>query len=231
MAETILITGANRGIGLELVKAFTRNGWQVLACCRDPEAAVELQQLAAGESKLEILKLDVTDAGQVHELAESLVGRSIDILFNNAGIFGPPDQDFGALDEAWWLETLRVNVIAPTKLIEALVDNVAASGRRIVATMGSMLGSLEDNSSGGMYIYRTSKAAVHMVMRGLAADLRPRGITSVVFHPGWVRTRMGGAQAPLEPFESAEGLTRVLLELTPQQSGLLLTFEGKVLPW
>lgn len=231
MAETILITGANRGIGLALAEKFAASGWQVLACCRNPEAAVELQQLAQQQPAVRIFPLEVTDSVQIHQLAEQLRGVPIDILFNNAGIWGPPDQDFGLLDEAWWLETLRVNVIAPMKLIEALVENVAVSGRRIVATMGSRLGSLADNSSGGMYIYRTSKAAVHMVMRGLAADLRPREIISVVFHPGWVRTRVGGMHAPLEPFESAEGLARVLLELSPEQSGQLLTFEGKELPW
>lgn len=231
MAESILITGANRGIGLALTESFVSAGWQVFACCRAPEAAIELQQLSQQHPALKIIQLEVTDPEQLHELAEQLKGVPIDILFNNAGTWGPPDQDFGVLDEAWWLETLRVNVIAPMKVIEALVENVAASQRRIVATMGSMLGCLEDNNSGGIYIYRTSKTAVHMVMRGLAADLKPRRIISVALHPGWVRTRMNGPMAPLEPFESATGLFQVLLGLTPEQSGKLLTFEGRELAW
>jgi len=231
MAESILITGANRGIGLALAESFASAGWRVFACCRVPEAAIDLQQLSQQHPAVDILPLEVTDHEQLHELAENLKGIPLDIVFNNAGIWGPPDQDFGVLDEAWWLETLRVNVIAPMKIIEALVENVAASQRRIVATMGCMLGCLEDNKSGGTYIYRTSKAAVHMVMRGLAADLRPRGIISVALHPGWVRTRMNGPMAPLEPFESAAGLLQVLLGLTLEQSGKLLTFEGRELAW
>jgi len=231
MAETILITGANRGIGLALSQNFVSAGWQVFACCRTPEAAMELQHLSQQHPAVKIHPLEVSDPEQLHELAEDLKGVPIDILFNNAGIWGPPDQDFGALDEAWWLETLRVNVIAPMKIIEALVENVAASQRRIVATMGSKLGCLADNTSGGMYIHRTSKAAAHMVMRGLACDLLDRGIVSVAIHPGWVRTRMNGPLAPLEPFESAEGIARVLLGLTLADSGKLLTFEGKELAW
>ena len=231
MTESILITGANRGIGLALTESFVSASWQVFACCRVPEAAIELQQLAQQHPAVKVLPLDVTDPEQLHELAEHLKGVPIDILFNNAGIWGPPDQDFGVLDEAWWLETLRVNVIAPMKVVEALVDNVAASQKRIIATMGCMLGCLENNKSGGIYIYRTSKVAAHMIMRGLAADLRPHGIISVALHPGWVRTRMNGPMAPLEPFESAAGLSRVLLGLTLEQSGRLLTFEGRELAW
>jgi NAD(P)-dependent dehydrogenase (short-subunit alcohol dehydrogenase family) len=231
MAESILITGANRGIGLALTRTFAETGWQVLASCREPDAAVDLQQLAQNFAVIRILPLEVTDPEQIHELAETLHGTPIDILFNNAGIFGAPDQDFGAQDEAWWLETFRVNVIAPMKIIEALVDNVAASRHRVIATMGSLLGCLSENRSGGMHMYRSSKAAVHMLMRGLASDLRERGIIAVALHPGWVRTRFCGPQAPLEPFESAEGIARVLLGLKSESSGKLLTFEGKELAW
>lgn len=231
MAETILITGSNRGLGLALTREFAERGWQVLACCRTPEAAVELQQLAERKMAIRILPLEVTDSEQIHQLAETLHQEPIDILFNNAGIFGPPDQDFGELDEAWWLETLRINLIAPMKIIEALIGNVTASRRRIVVTMGSLLGCLTDNTTGGMHMHRTSKAAVHMLMRGLAGDLRERGVVSVAIHPGWVRTRIGGPLAPLEPFESAEGIARVLLGLDIASSGKLLSFEGKELAW
>lgn len=231
MTETILITGANRGIGLELAHCFSRMEWQVFACCRQPESATALTALEQDYPQLVTLPLDVSDAGQIAALARQLEQHPIDILFHNAGIFGPGKQGFGEVDEAWWLETFRINTVAPLKLTEALVDNLAASQRRIVAAMGSQLGSLADNSSGGLYIYRSSKAALHMVIRSLAADLAPRGITSVVFHPGWVKTRMGGENAQIEPAHSADGLSRKLCSLTPADNGKFFNWKGEDLPW
>ncbi|PNU20252.1 short-chain dehydrogenase [Geothermobacter hydrogeniphilus] len=231
MAETILITGANRGIGFELACAFLTRGWQVLTCCRDPEQAADLQRLDAESGKVEILRLDVAEPDQIATLTAALAGRPIDILFHNAGLFGPRDQAFGNTDPEQWLEVFRVNVIAPQKLTESLVENVAGSGRKTVAIMGSQLGCIGDNSSGAWPIYRTSKAAAHMLMRTLAFDLKARGITVVAFHPGWVRTRMGGAEAPLEPAEAAAGLTRQLLSLNPADSGSLIHMDGRRLGW
>ena len=155
----------------------------------------------------------------------------IDILFNNAGVSGPEPKNFGDIDVAGWLETFRINTIAPLKMTEAFVDHVAHSNRRIVAMMGSMLGSMADNSSGGMYVYRSSKAALNMVVSCLAIDLHERGITSVVLHPGWVRTDMGGPQAPLAPQESAAGLYRVLSMLTSGDNGKFLAYDGREIPW
>lgn len=231
MVETILITGANRGIGLELVRCFCRMEWQVFACCRQPDDAPALAVLEQDYPQLVILQLDVGDSAQIAALGRQLAGRPIDILFHNAGMFGPQQQGFGDVDEAWWLEAFRVNTVAPLKLTEALVENVAASQRRVVAAMGTQLGSLADNSSGGLYIYRSSKAALHMVVRSLAADLAPRGITAVVYHPGWVRTRMGGDEAPLEPAQSAAALARRLCELTPADAGKFFSWQGHEIPW
>lgn len=228
---TLLITGANRGIGLELTKEFTRRRWQVHACCRRPGDAGELQALAAASALVTVHRLEVTDAAQIHELAGRLEGTPIDILLNNAGSYGPAQQGFGASDEAAWLETFRVNSIAPLRMAEAFVEHVAGSGRRIVATVGSVMGSIAENGSGGHYAYRTSKAAVHMVMKGLAVDLAPRGIVTVALHPGWVRTRMGGSTAPVSPAESAAGLAEVLLGLGREQSGRLIDYQGQLLPW
>jgi len=231
MAETILITGANRGIGLELARSFTALGWQVLACCRDLQQATELRQMADGRPEVELLHLDVAASDQIVAVAGHLAGRPIDILFHNAGLFGPRDQAFGNTDPEQWLEVFRVNVIAPQKLTESLVENIAASGRKTVAIMGSQLGCIGDNSSGTWPIYRTSKAAAHMLMRTMAFDLKARGITVVAFHPGWVRTRMGGAEAPLEPAAAAAGLTRQLLDLSPADSGSLIHMDGRRLGW
>jgi len=228
---TLLITGANRGIGLELAKSFAGRDWQVIACCRNPETAGELQTVASAHPGFIIHHLDVGDVGQIIDLAGQLEGTPVDILFNNAGILGPEHQSFGETDVAGWLEVFRINTIAPLRMAEAFVEHVAASDRKIIASMGSAMGSIADNGSGGHYAYRTSKTAVHMVMKGLAVDLAPRGITAVAFHPGWVRTRMGGSEAPLTAAESAAGLTEVLLGLTRQRSGLLLDYLGQERPW
>jgi len=149
MPNTILITGANRGIGLELARQYARGQWKVLACCRRPQQARDLEALQREHPAVSIHRLDVVDDGQIAALKDELGEQPVDLLFNNAGISGPEHQAFGPIDEAGWLDTLRTNVIAPYKLTVALVDNVAASRRRIVATMGSQLGSIGDNQSGG----------------------------------------------------------------------------------
>ena len=228
---TLLITGANRGIGLELTKEFTRRRWEVHACCRSPEDAGELQALAAAAELVTLHRLEVTDRDQILELAGRLKGTPLDILLNNAGSYGPAQQGFGASDAAAWLETFRVNSIAPLCMAEAFVEHVAASERRVIATVGSVMGSIAENDSGGHYAYRTSKAAAHMVMKGLAVDLAPRGIVTVALHPGWVRTRMGGSTAPVTPEASAAGLAEVLLGLGREQSGRLIDYQGNLLPW
>jgi len=228
---SILVTGSNRGIGLELVRCFADLSWRVFAACRHPQDAAELQELAGAHPLLTVHPLDVSDPAQIRRLADELRDLPIDILFNNAGIFGPAQQGFGESDPAGWLETLRVNTVAPLQMAEAFVENVARSRLKVIASMGSLMGSLADNTSGGYYAYRTSKAGVHMVMRGLAADLSPRGIVAVVFHPGWVQTRMGGPTAPVTPRESAAGISEVLQRLTPRDTGKFFDYTGAERPW
>jgi NAD(P)-dependent dehydrogenase (short-subunit alcohol dehydrogenase family) len=232
VTRTILITGASRGIGLALAKEFADRGWRVIACCRRPEAAKELREAAARETAhLRIEKLDVTDPDQVLALASRLRHDTFDILFNNAGWGGPDHQDFGQFDESAWLEAFKVNAMAPLRMAESFIEQVAGSRGRIIATMGSVMGSISDNSSGGYYIYRSTKAAVHMVMKNLAIDLKGRGIIAVVFHPGWVRTEMGGANAPLTPEESAAGLYQVLTSLNNSDNGKFLDYQGRERSW
>jgi NAD(P)-dependent dehydrogenase (short-subunit alcohol dehydrogenase family) len=226
-----LITGANRGIGLELTRCFAEDNWRVFACCRNPEQTVELHDLAEKNSKLSMHRLEVTDPAQITELAEALKGEAIDILFNNAGIYGPEKQGFGATDKNGWLETLHVNCIAPMMISEAFVEMVARSKLRIIAAMGSVMGSIAENSSGSHYAYRTSKAALHMVIKGLSRDLADRGIITVALHPGWVRTRMGGTDAPLGADVSAQGLKKVLLGLSAEESGCLIDSLGDKRDW
>lgn len=228
---SILITGCNCGIGLELAKVFAEMSWRVFATCRNPEEADELQKLSSAHPLMSVHALEVTDAGQRERLATEIKDLPIDILFNNAGIYGPKQQGVGETDVDGWLNTLHVNAIAPLQMVECFVENVARSKRKIVASVGSMMGSLSDNTSGGHYAYRTSKAAVHMVMKGLASDLAPREMISVVFHPGWVQTRLGGSRAPVGVQESATGIARVLLALEPSDSGKFYDFSGAERPW
>ncbi|HEY3175426.1 MAG TPA: SDR family oxidoreductase [Candidatus Polarisedimenticolia bacterium] len=230
--RTVLVTGANRGIGLELARQYATDGWRVHACCREPGSARELDLLQrASGGRVIPHRLDVTDAARIHALAAQLAGQPIDILLNNAGVYGTQGESFGNLAESDWIEVLRVNTLAPFRMAEAFVEHVAASGMKLFATISSKMGSIDDNTSGGRYAYRSSKAAVNMVTRSLAVDLRGRGITAVVLNPGWVRTRMGGAGAPLAVEESVGRIRAVLDRVTPAQSGQFLDHDGSVIPW
>lgn len=234
---TVLVTGANRGLGLEFARQYAAAGWQVIAACREPAAAAELQGLAATHPALEVRALDVADFSAIDALARELAGRPIDVLLNNAGVFGPrpvdgrdPRQTFGSIDYDIWAEVIRVNTMAPLKMAEAFVDHVAASSQRRIVAVSSVEGSIE-RSKGGIHAYRSSKAALNMVIRTLARDLAPRGIVTAAFCPGWIRTRMGGAMAPLEAPPSIEGLRRVIEGLDLERSGRFWLWTGEALPW
>ncbi len=228
---TILITGSSRGIGLALTKYYAGEGWRVIATCRDPAGARKLAKVAKANEQISIHPLDVTDAGSVAVLSDRLGDTPIDLLFNNAGTLGERGgQGFGSLDYDAWRSELEVNLLAPVRMVEALVDNVAASDGRQIAVISSVLGSLAE-ASGGLYAYRTSKAAVNMAVRAMASDLASRGITVVSFHPGWVRTDMGGLAAPVAPKKSAAGMAKVLAGLGKDDSGRFLRYDGAALEW
>ena len=231
MTETILITGSNRGIGLELVHQYATQGWQVEACCRHPEQATELNRLADKFPDISLHALDVTQQDQVQKLATDLQDHPIDILFNNAGIYGPYDAVFGNTDEAAWLECLRTNVIAPMKMMEAFLPHVAASRHKLIAAMSSKMGSMADNGSGGSYIYRSSKAALNAVMKSAAIDLAPEGVKVAILHPGWVKTDMGGPNAEITVTESVGRMREILASVTSENSGTFFDIDGSVIPW
>jgi NAD(P)-dependent dehydrogenase (short-subunit alcohol dehydrogenase family) len=229
---TVLITGANRGLGLEFARQYAAEGWQVFAACRAPEAARELQQIAAeSDGRIRVLEMDVTDAANVRAAAAGLKGEAIDVLLNNAGVGGPPGQRIGNIDYAAWAKVLDANSLGPMRVVEAFLDNVAKSALKQIVTITSGMGSIEDNTSGGRYAYRSSKAAVNMVMKSLSVDLAPRGITCVVMHPGWVRTDMGGSGGKLSPPESIKAMRSVIAALKPGDSGKFLNYTGKPYPW
>ena len=228
---TILITGANRGIGLELTRQFAADDWTVLACCRNPDAAAELQMLSERNSALELHALDVTDYQQMAALSAELQDRPLDILLSNAGIYGPRGANFGDVDAAAWREVLEVNSIAPLMLVQAFVEQVAASQQKLVAVISSKMGSIADNGSGGSYIYRSSKTMVNLVVKNLSIDLAGRGISAITLHPGWVKTEMGGTNAEVGADESAAGLKAILQSAGPAQNGQFIEFNGDPIPW
>ena len=218
---TLLITGANRGLGLEFVRQYAADGWKVVATVRNPERADELR---AVEGDVRIEQLDVAELDSIHAFAER-VAEPIDHLICNAGVMGK----YSEVDPDSWAYTLRVNAIAPTLLAQALVDRVAPGGKVVAIT--SKMGSIADNESGGAIIYRSSKAALNASWRSLAIDWRGRDLAVAMLHPGWVQTDMGGAQAPTPPEESIAGLRRVIAGLTREQSGSFLDYQGNAIPW
>ena len=223
----VLITGANRGIGLEFARSFAADGWRVHACCRHPDKATELKAL---DGDVVRHRLDVTNGLQAASLARELADEPLDLLINNAGIYGPRDA-FGQTDKEAWAEVFKVNTMAPMRMAERFADHLANGDRKLLANISSRMGSIAQYDGGGSYIYRSSKAALNMVGKGLAADLAPRGITVVMFHPGWVRTDMGGAEAELTPAESVAGMRKVLDQLTPADSGGFFGYDGSEIPW
>lgn len=230
--STIIITGANRGIGFELTKAFFNSGkYKALACCRDPSAAKNLQELAAlSNGNIEVYKLDVTNSTSVHKFSEKIIGRKVDILLNNAGIMGGDRQSAFDMDFDAWIETFQVNTIAPLKMVQATIDNLRLSSNPKIVTISSQMGSLNRKSKGS-YAYRSSKAAVNKVMQVLSLDLEDEGIIVSMIHPGWVQTDMGGKEADITPQESAEGIYNVITSLTKDQSGKFLQWTGEEHPW
>ena len=228
---SVLVTGANRGIGLGLARSYAGDGWRVFATCRAPRAATELTEIAAGASgRVSVHALDVTDGAGVTALAAALKSEAIDVLVNNAGV-GESGYSFGATDYAAWGHTLDVNAMAPMRMAEAFVEHVARSQRRAIVAITSAMGSMADNRSGGYVAYRSSKAALNMVMVTLAVDLRPRGITAVAIHPGWVQTEMGGPGAKLTVAQSVANLRATIDKLTPAQSGKFFNHSGEEFPW
>jgi NAD(P)-dependent dehydrogenase (short-subunit alcohol dehydrogenase family) len=229
---SVLITGANRGIGLELARQYLTDGWQVYAACRDPNSASELSRLAdTSGDKLRIVALNVADPASVKAAAAEVDGQAIDLLLNNAGVGGVRGQTIGNIDYEAWAKVLDTNTMGPMRVSEAFVDHVARSERKLIVTLTSGMGSLADNTSGGSIAYRSSKAAVNMVMRSLAIDLAPHGITCVVVNPGWVRTDMGGSHATLTPAESVKRLRDLIETLGPAQSGKFYNHDGREYPW
>jgi NAD(P)-dependent dehydrogenase (short-subunit alcohol dehydrogenase family) len=225
---TCLITGANRGLGLEFAKQYAADDWKVIATCRRPDEAEALGSL---EGSIQIYPLDVTDFARVEQLARKLSGEAIDLLINNAGLYGPRVVTHNAVDYAAWCEVLRANTMAPLKVSAAFLDHLAKGRQRKIVTMSSKMGSMSDNTSGRGYIYRSSKAAVNAVMKSLSLDLQDQDFIVVVLNPGWVRTDMGGPGASIDAFESVAGMRDVINNLRIEDSGRFLHYDGTEISW
>lgn len=229
---TVLVTGANRGLGLEFARQYAADGWKVHAACRNPGDAKELLGLAAGSGgRIEVIALDVTDAASVRTAAANLAGVPVDLLINNAGIGSPKGQKLGSLDYAAWQRVLDANTLGPMRVVEAFLGHVEKGAQKKIVTITSGMGSIEDNGSGGSYAYRSSKAAVNMVVKSLSIDLAARGITCIVMNPGWVRTDMGGPGGQLSPEQSIAGMRKVIAGLKPEDSGRFFNHDGRQYPW
>lgn len=229
---TILITGANRGLGLEFCKQYAQQNWNVIACCREPEKATALTTLANEFPNLSVLPLDVSDLAQIEQLAKQLDSTAIDVLLNNAGIYGDVSgHGFGNLNYAQWQQNMTVNVFAPVKLTEVFLPHLQRGEQKKVVAMSSLMGSMEDNGSGGSILYRSSKAALNAAMKSIAIDNKHKNIAVLILHPGWVKTDMGGSNAPLEIPESVTKMRETIANFTLAQSGDFLRYDGKQLPW
>ena len=232
MTETVLITGANRGIGLRLAESYARQGHRVIACCREPERATSLSRLAADtDGRLSVHPFNVVNESQRQGLVAALTGTPVDVLINNAGIYPDKGVGFGNLEPSGWLEGFYVNSIAPVLLAQSLLPNIAAGKRRLIASVSSKMGSLSDNTSGGSYAYRSSKAALNMAMLSLSHDLRERGIAVILLHPGWVQTDMGGTSAHISADESVSELRAVLDRAGIDDSGRFFDRDGSTIAW
>ena len=230
--DTVLITGANRGIGLEFARQYATEGWQVLACCRTPDSAHDLQALATSPGvNVSVYQMDVADHASVDRVAAELVGEEIDVLINNAGVSGNRAAGVGSMDYQSLADTLYTNALGPLKVTEAFTEHVEASYLKIVVMISSRMGSVADTTSGGSLIYRTSKAALNMVMKCLSLELKSQGITLVSVHPGWVRTDMGGEAATLTPPESVTALRALFYQLRLTDTGKFYNYDGLELPW
>lgn len=224
---TVLITGANRGLGLEFARQYAAEGWRVHAACRAPKRATEL---AGIKGDVAVHALDVTDSGAITALVDALGDDAIDVLVNNAGVYGRR-QSFGHIDYGGWESVLRTNALAPIAVTEAFVPALQRAERPRVALITSRMGSIADNTSGGFYAYRSSKAALNAAGRSLALDLKAQGIIVLMLHPGWVRTDMGGAGAPLEPRDSIGRLRQIIDGAKMTDSGRFFSHDGSEVPW
>ena len=223
---SVLVVGASRGIGLEFARQYALDGWDVYATYRNSGSALEKIE------GVHSYQVEVTSDDDIRNLKQQLANTPIDILIINAGIYGQGDAFFGYTNKDLWMKAFQVNTIAPLKVAEALVENVARSDKKMIAALSSKMGSMADNGSGGSYVYRSSKAALNAVMKSMSIDLADEhNINVLTLHPGWVITDMTGTNALITTEESVSGMQRVLAACTQEDRGKFFDYKGNEIPW
>ena len=227
--STVFITGANRGLGLEFVKEFTEKNYEVIATCRDLNSSSDLSNLAKSNLTIQLHQLDISDTKNIQDLSNHLKNEPIDILINNAGIYR--SGSFSSVNKDSWIEIFVTNTIGPYEVIENFLPNVLQGLEKKIVSITSKMGSIDDNTSGGSYIYRSSKTALNSMMRSLTHDLSKHDIATMTLHPGWVRTDMGGPGGWIDAKESVSGMIDQISNLSLQNTGQYIDYAGKLIKW
>jgi NAD(P)-dependent dehydrogenase (short-subunit alcohol dehydrogenase family) len=233
----VLVTGANRGLGLEYCRQLAASGWRVLAGCRDPERAGDLKSLAReNPESIRLLHLDVVNDADVHAVAQELQGLPLDMLINNAGTFGPEGspggmryQSLEQMDYGIWRNILEVNLLAPFRLTVALAASLRLAPRPVVVMLSSDLGSISNNRLGSSHAYRTSKAGLNMLTKSIANEWRD--LITVAMAPGWCKTELGGEGAQIDPEDSVRAQLQTFAALTPSHNGQFIDRFGATVAW
>ena len=228
---TILVTGANRGLGIEFVEQYLNDGNEVIATYRNENSSMDLIKMGNERSNLKLLQLDVSSNKSLNSFAENLGDSQIDIFINNAGVYGPRNSSFGNVDEENWIPAIKINAIAPILLTQLIIKNIRSGADKKLIFVTSKMGSIDDNKGGGAYVYRSSKTALNAVVKSLSVDLENEGIVVALIHPGWVKTDMGGPNALIDKDTSVRGMTEVISNLDISSTGNFYNYDGSIIPW
>ena len=228
---SILITETNRGIGLEFVKHYLKNNEKVIATCRNKNNAKDLLELKNTTSNLSLLELDVSNPNSINEFASKITGQPIDTFINNAGVFGPRNTEFGNFNAKEWLDVFNINTIAPLLITQKILKNLRLGKNKKLVFISSKVGSIEENTGGGMYIYRSSKTALNQVIKSISIDFKDENFIAAALHPGWVQTDMGGPNALIDTKTSVKGMAEVIDSLVLKNSGRFYNYDGSSIPW
>jgi NAD(P)-dependent dehydrogenase (short-subunit alcohol dehydrogenase family) len=230
--KNVFITGTNRGLGLELVRQYLRQGRKVFATCRNPLESVELTGLQKiFNGKLEIVELNLFSDQSVKQLSKSFRDQPIDLFINNAGMMGLGDSELGQVNGDIWASVFRVNTIAPLLVVQALLENICGGHEKKMIFISSRVGSIEQNTGGSLYAYRSSKTALNQVVKSLSIDLNKREVCAVALHPGWVLTDMGGENALIDVKTSVNGMISVIENIDHLDTGKFFNYDGSRIKW